>query len=180
MDQITHLADKVDLKPFAELARAGDKGIIVALILALIILMVVFAVLYGFSYWCEVRRYERREIDRDSALTALRIEENDSRTKLAETQSALTENVETLVRVIKDTSGRLSTGIDEVKVKVSEISGGVGSIQEAVVQNSRDIQRHEEILQDHTETIQDIKGKSTVRKRGVGARTGAKKDAAVG
>ena len=47
-----------------------------------------------------MRRYERKEIARDVKLTSLRIEETDSRTKLAETQGALTKNVEVLTHCI--------------------------------------------------------------------------------
>lgn len=83
-------------KLFSDLAGQGDKGIIIALI----VLSAAYAGLCAWFRWCEVRRYERKEIARDVKLTSLRIEETDSRTKLAETQGALTKNVEVLTHCI--------------------------------------------------------------------------------
>lgn len=85
-----------DGKTFSELAMAGDKGVIVALIIAYIALILVFAGLYAFSRWCEMRRYERKEIDRDRELIRLRIEENKGRERLVKAQTELAASVREL------------------------------------------------------------------------------------
>lgn len=85
-----------DGKTFADLASAGDKGVIVALIIAYIALILIFAALYSFSSWCETRRYERKEIERDKELVRLRTEENAGRERLVQTQSELAARIEEL------------------------------------------------------------------------------------
>ncbi|MBO7725735.1 MAG: hypothetical protein J6S40_04645 [Thermoguttaceae bacterium] len=97
-----------DGKTFSELAYAGDKGVIVALIIAYIALTLVFAALYSFSSWCETRRYERKEIEREKELVRLRTEENAGRERLVQTQSELAARIEEL-------AGSVGAVVDEVR-----------------------------------------------------------------
>ena len=102
---------------FAELAAAGDKGVIIALVIAYIALVLVFAGLYAFSYWCEMRRYERKEIDREKELVRLRSEENAGRERMAEAVTALTENVKQLTELVRSASselGRVASKVDRL------------------------------------------------------------------
>ena len=91
-----------DGKTFSELALAGDKGVIVALIIAYIALILVFAALYAFSRWCEVRRYERREIGREKELIELRNEENLGRERLVKAQTELANHLHCLTELVGD------------------------------------------------------------------------------
>lgn len=86
---------------FAELAAAGDKGVIIALVIAYIALILVFAALYAFSYWCEMRRYERKEIEREKELVRLRSEENAGRERLVTAQTTLAENIRELTVLVR-------------------------------------------------------------------------------
>ncbi len=97
-----------DGKTFSELANAGDKGVIVALIIAYIALILVFAGLHAFSSWCETRRYERKEIEREKELVRLRTEE---------TQSELAARIEELagsVGEIVDETRRVGEKVDRL------------------------------------------------------------------
>ena len=158
------IAGNLDSKVFSDLAGQGDKGIIVALIIALIVLSAAYAGLCAWFRWCEVRRYERKEIARDVKLTSLRIEETDSRTKLAETQGALTRNVEVLTHIIEDTSQRLNDNIRDVKDQVQDLSEGISDIKSTVLKHESDIARHEGVLQEHTEQIGSITPKPAKRR----------------
>lgn len=158
------IAGKIDTKVFSDLARQGDKGIIVALIIALIVLSAAYAGLCAWFRWCEVRRYERKEIARDVKLTSLRIEETDSRTKLAETQAVLTRNVEHLTNIIESTSERLNDNIRDVRDQVQDLSDGINDIKSTVLKHEEDIARHEGLLQEHTEQIEDITPKPAKRR----------------
>ncbi len=159
------IAGNLDSKVFSDLAGQGDKGIIVALIIALIVLSAAYAGLCAWFRWCEVRRYERKEIARDVKLTSLRIEETDSRTKLAETQGALTKNVEVLTHIIEDTSQRLNDNIRDVKDQVQDLSEGISDIKSTVMKHEEDIARHEGVLQEHTEQIDHIAPQKPARRR---------------
>ncbi len=153
-------------KLFSDLAGQGDKGIIIALIIALIVLSAAYAGLCAWFRWCEVRRYERKEIARDVKLTSLRIEETDSRTKLAETQGALTKNVEVLTHIIEETSQRLNDNIRDVKDQVQDLSQGISDIKSTVMKHEEDIARHEGVLSEHGERIDHIDPPKPARKRG--------------
>ena len=106
-----------DGKTFSELANAGDKGVIVALIIAYIALILVFAGLHAFSSWCETRRYERKEIEREKELVRLRTEENAGRERLVQTQSELAARIEELagsVGEIVDETRRVGEKVDRL------------------------------------------------------------------
>ena len=106
-----------DGKTFADLASAGDKGVIVALIIAYIALILVFAGLYSFSAWCETRRYERKEIERDKELVRLRTEENAGRERLVQTQSELAARIEELAGSVAAVAGetrRMAEKVDRL------------------------------------------------------------------
>lgn len=137
-----------------KLAEQGLSGVLIALILAgVATLLIMAAAIFGIHY-LEVRRYERREIERDTQLAAIRIEENDSRTKLAETQTALTDNVESLAKMIEDTSKRLNDNIKDVKIQVENLSDGIDDLKETVDKHEKDITRHEGLLQEYSADYQ--------------------------
>ncbi|MBQ6158074.1 MAG: hypothetical protein IJJ20_03585 [Thermoguttaceae bacterium] len=89
-----------DGRTFSDLALAGDKGVIIALIIAYIALILVFAGLHSFSAWCEARRYERKEIEREKELVRLRTEENAGRERLVQAQSELAGRIQELAGTV--------------------------------------------------------------------------------
>ena len=89
-----------DGRIFSDLALAGDKGVIIALIIAYIALILVFAGLHSFSAWCEARRYERKEIEREKELVRLRTEENAGRERLVQAQSELAGRIQELAGTV--------------------------------------------------------------------------------
>ncbi|MGI5832161.1 MAG: hypothetical protein ACOX6D_06460 [Thermoguttaceae bacterium] len=108
-----------DGQTFAELARAGDKGVIVALIIAYIALILVFAGLYAFSYWCEIRRFERKEIDREKEVMRLRAEENEGRERLVKAQTELAGNLHELTGLVGTTASEVRRIGEQVDRAVS-------------------------------------------------------------
>lgn len=139
-----------DTKTLEELAKAGLSGIVITIIVSAVVIIALFVGLIAFFHYLEVRRYERKEIKRDTELAAIRIEENDSRTKLTETQTRLSDNISTLAKLIENTSERLNDNIVDVKLKVEQLSDGLDDIKDTVEKHEKDIQRHDGLLQEYS------------------------------
>ena len=155
-----------DTNTLSELAKHGFSGIVITVIAACVAIIAIFALTIGFFHWLEVRRYERKEIKRDTQLAAIRIEENDSRMKLTETQTKLSDNICALSKIVEDTSERLYDNIKDVKGRVDKLAFGLNGIKETVEQHEKDLNRHEGLLQDYSADIQpqfNVKKRTTKR-----------------
>lgn len=156
-----------DTNTLSELAKAGLSGIVITIISSCVVIIAIFAGLIGFFHYLEVRRYERKEIKRDTELAAIRIEDNDSRTKLTEAQTKLSDNITALVKIVEDTSERLNDNIVDVKIKVEQLTDNVDDLKTTVDKHEKDISRHEGLLQDYSADYEpqfNIK-KRTTKKR---------------
>ena len=139
-----------DSNTLSELAKAGLSGIVITIIASCVLIIAIFAFLVGVFHYLEVRRYERKEIKRDTELAAIRIEENDSRTKLTETQTKLSDNIIALTKLVETTSERLYDNIKDVKVKVEQLADGMDDLKDTVEKHEKDIQRHDGLLQEYS------------------------------
>lgn len=155
-----------DTNTLSELAKAGLSGIVITIISSCVLIIAIFAALIGLFHYLEVRRYERKEIKRDTELAAIRIEENDSRTKLTETQTKLSDNITALAKMIENISERLNDNIVDVKLKVEQLSDGIDDLKDTVDRHEKDIERHEGLLQEYSTDIQpQILVKKRITKR---------------
>lgn len=150
----TNATLNADLDILGKLAEHGLTGVIIAVIAACVIIIALFAVSIIIFHWLEVRRYERKEIKRDTQLAAIRIEENDSRAKLAETQTRLSDNIGSLTKLVETTSERLYENIKDVKVKVENLSDNVDELKTTVDKHEKDIIRHDGLLQEYSSDYQ--------------------------
>lgn len=159
----------IDSGTLSDLAANGLSGIFIALIAGFVGMTAIYACLVGIFHWLEVRRYERKEIKRDTQLAAIRIEENESRTKLTEAQTKLTDNIASLSHLIEDTSERLNDNIQDVKLQVDKLSDGLDGLKDTVEKHEKDIQRHDGLLQEYSADYEPqivVKKRASVKGKG--------------
>lgn len=158
-----------DTNTLSELAKNGLSGIVITLISAVVAIVIIFAGIVCYFHYLEVRRYERKEINRDTQLAAIRIEENDSRTKLTEAQTKLTDNIASLSHMIEDTSKRLNDNILDVKIKVEHLADGMNELKDTVDKHEQDIKRHDGLLQEYSADYEPqlvVKKRASVKGKG--------------